>query len=89
MLSSVPGNRNFKSNDSKFYLKYLDLADNKLNDEFSVWTGRFLKTLREDFDCDTILDINIGENGITKGLFELNQQLDANKRIEISRRLPA
>jgi hypothetical protein len=40
-------------------LKNLGLNDNKLNDDFAIWLGRYIKMLRDDYDSFNLVTIGV------------------------------
>ena len=49
-------------------IEFVSLAENRVNDEFSMWLQRFIKEARIEHNHASITQIELQDNGLTKGL---------------------
>ncbi len=66
----------------------MNIGDNYLDNNFSLWFSRFLKTCRLEFGIYNLTEVDLSEMGLSKGLSDIKEQLRENRLLHIADSLP-
>jgi len=69
-------------------IESVNLSNNNLENTFTPWLARFIKTIRLEFDSHNLLEVDLTEMGLSTGLQDIQNQLHENYLIKVEDFLP-